>query len=169
MTISVGTQTEPGDDRHKRLRRKGTADKENIETSRWVQGLRISEHDVESENRHILGDILENMSDIVEPNLDQSSNYEVGEAISRGCTSLQEAMRYRQRTEIHFHSASDVMSLTSEIETFDEGCTDTDDSEDDESVNIYEEALNYEDYGYKSNITNRFTRNEYTNFHQVRK
>ena len=120
-----------------------------------------------------MGDILGNMnditSDIVEPNFDQSSDFDLCEALSRGCTALQEAIRYRKRAEVDFDSASDVISLTSEIESFDEESTDTDDSEDDESVNIYEEALNCEDYGHKAH---RFTREgprKQTTFHQVRK
>jgi hypothetical protein len=54
VTVSVGTQAEPCDDRHKRLRRIGK--EENIDTSQWVQGLRISENEVDPENGHILGE-----------------------------------------------------------------------------------------------------------------
>ena len=92
----------------KKLRRIGTEEKTNIETSRWIQGLRISDHDSEPEKGHIFGNILGSMSDItsdiVEPNFDQSSHFDVCEA------ALQEATRYRQRAEIHFYSASDVIS-----------------------------------------------------------
>ena len=83
-----------------KIRRIGTEEKKNIETSWWIQGLGISEHAVEPENIHILGDILGNMSDItsdiVEPTFDQSSNFKVCEALSRGSKALQEAIRYRQ-------------------------------------------------------------------------
>jgi hypothetical protein len=120
---------------------------------------------------NILGNMSDIKSDIIEPNFDHSSNYEVCEALSRGCRDLQEAIRYRQRAEIHFYSASDVLSPSSEMETFDEGSTDTDDSEDDESVNIYEEVMNCEDHGYRdhnSRLTWTETKEHITTFYQVR-
>ena len=66
--------------------------------------------------------------------------------------------------KIHF---SDVISPSSEMESEDQDTSATDDSgDDDESVNIYEEALNCEDH------TNRVTwaeqKGKSSHFHQVR-
>ena len=98
--MTVGTQTELSEDGHRKLRRIGTRVDREIESRRWIQGLRISGQNPEPGMK-----VSSNMSDNSETISDQSCNLEVCEALSRGCLALQDAIQYKGRAEIHFHSA----------------------------------------------------------------
>jgi len=78
---------------------------------------------------------------------------------TRTSEDTEDLILYKQRADIHFHSTSDVVCPTTDVDTVDDDTTDSDDTSDEESVNIYEEALNCEDddyYGYTRhpNFTN---------------
>ena len=71
-----------------------------IETKRLIQGLRISEHIPEHRMK-----VSRMKSDNSETIFDQNCNLEVSEALSSGCSAFQDAIQYKNRAEIHFHSA----------------------------------------------------------------
>jgi len=70
------------------------------------------------------------------------------EEMTRSSHDTDDLILYKQRADIHFHSTSDVVCPTTDIDTVDDDTTDSDDTSDDESINIYEEALNCEDDTY---------------------
>ena len=92
---TVGTQTLLYEDGHRKLRRIGT--EEDREMWMWIRGLKISES-IPEPGMRVPRRICETI-------FDQSSNLEVCEALSRGCTALQDAIQYKRRAEIYFHSA----------------------------------------------------------------
>ena len=98
--MTVGTQTDLWEDGHMKLRRIGTQEDIEIESRRWIQGLRISRQIPEPGMK-----VSRNMSDNSETISDQSCNLEVSEALSRGCSALQDAIQYKRRAEIYFNSA----------------------------------------------------------------
>ena len=98
--MTVGTQTELCEDGHRKLRRIGTREDREIESRRWIQGLRISRQIPEPGMN-----VSTNMRDNSETISDQICNLEVCEALSRGCSALQDAIQYRRRAEIYFNSA----------------------------------------------------------------
>ena len=51
--MTVGTQTELCKDAHRKLRRIGTREDREIQTNRWIQGLRTSDQEPEPESRMI--------------------------------------------------------------------------------------------------------------------
>ena len=104
--MTVGTQTELCEDSHRKLRRIDTRDDREIQTRMWIQRLRISEQKQDpgmTKSR--------NMSDTSETTYDQSCNLEVCEALSRGCSALQDAIQYKRRAEIYFNSARFLLFL----------------------------------------------------------
>jgi len=159
VTVSRGTQTaqtgpaqpaQPAQRTHRRLRRVRTEEGNYTKTSKRVQALQNNKQTENLDQKktldEIFGHVNDKGNDILESN---SDNTELSEALSKGCKALQEAIQYKQRAILHLHTASDVISPTTHIDTEDEDTTDTDDSdEDDASVNIYEEALNCENHTY---------------------
>ena len=103
--MTVGTQTELCKDAHRKLRRIGTREDREIQTNRWIQGLRTSDQEPEPESRMIGMNMSKYKTEKSETNLDQYCNMEVCLAFSRGCLALQDAIQYNRRAEIHFHSA----------------------------------------------------------------
>jgi len=144
--VSVSTQTEPYTPGNIGL---VTSEDNHTRTRHWLQGItpsyRSGENIRNKERIEIKNDHHENSDD------------------------REDAMLYKQRANIHFHSASDVVCPTTDVDTVDDDTTDTDDSSDDESVNIYEEALNCDDdtyYGYARHPAITQPWQHHSTFHQ---